>query len=507
MTRGITAPFLGEPPAPKPPTVVRGFLPSVLNRIHGPDVGLVVWQRFTRLNLFISAGTLLMRPPFTETVVGTPDMAARRICRNLQVFHWPLFGDFRRLGVRFANLASSPLVKMRFEHVTNDSCRKFHVDAVGLRLLCTYAGPGTEWLEADGTIRRMASMEVAIFKGAGFAGDGLRVLHRSPPLSAGTRPSQSRARAVHRCRVMTEGATIRTRQVQWSWHGQAISLGIDEAGDGAPVLLLPALSSISTRREMHPLMQWLAGKWRLIAVDWPGFGDLPRPPVIWTPDALSAFLEWFVREQVPALHGTIAAGHAATYALHLAAEHPGIVGRLALLAPTWRGPLPTMAGGDPPVFSRIRRAIELPLIGPALYQLNVNPLVVRMMLSGHVYSDARQLSAEQTRDKQKVIAAEGARFASAAFVTGGLDRVRSREAFLALARRAQKPLLVAYGADTPRKSRAEMDALAGVEGVQSLVAPKGKLGFHEEYPEVVCPMIEAVPGRSGIRFRRRRSGS
>jgi pimeloyl-ACP methyl ester carboxylesterase len=81
------------------------------------------------------------------------------------------------------------------------------------------------------------------------------------------------------------------------------------------VLLLPALSSISTRRELHPLMRGLAARFHLIAPDWPGFGDQPRPPIAWTPEALSAFLDWFVREQVPALHATIAAGHAASYAL------------------------------------------------------------------------------------------------------------------------------------------------------------------------------------------------
>lgn len=282
---------------------------------------------------------------------------------------------------------------------------------------------------------------------------------------------------------------IRTRQVQWEWQGQTITLGVDEAGEGPPVLLLPALSSISTRLEMRPLMRLLADRWHPIATDWPGFGDLPRPRVTWTPDALSAFLDWFVGEQGPALHATVATGHAATYALHLAAGYPGRLGRLALLAPTWRGPLPTMAGGDRPVFDRIRQAVALPVVGPALYRLNVNPLVVRAMLAGHVYSDLRRLSPEQVRDKQRVTAAPGARFGSAAFVTGRLDRVRSREEFLALARRVGQPILVAYGAETPVKSRSEMDALSSVLGVPPFVAPGGKLAFHEEFPADVAAVI------------------
>jgi len=163
-----------------------------MNRIHSPDIGLVIWRRFTRLNLLISARTLLIGQPFMLTITDTPDMAARRLRRDLMLFHWPLYADFRRLAARFAMLAASPVVRMRLEHVVNDSCHKFHVDTVGLRLLCTYAGPGTEWIDPPDKVRRMTTMEVAVFKGAAHTGPGPRVLHRSPPLSAGTFVDHSR---------------------------------------------------------------------------------------------------------------------------------------------------------------------------------------------------------------------------------------------------------------------------------------------------------------------------
>jgi hypothetical protein len=133
-----------------------------------------------------------MGQPFTLTITDTPDMAARRLCRDLTLFHWPLYADFRRLAGRFSALTASPVVRMRLEHVIDDSCRKFHVDAVGLRLLCTYAGPGPEWIDPGGKIRRMTTMEVAVFKGSAFPGAGQPVLHRSPPLSSGTFVGQSR---------------------------------------------------------------------------------------------------------------------------------------------------------------------------------------------------------------------------------------------------------------------------------------------------------------------------
>ncbi len=151
-----------------------------------------------------------------------------------------------------------------------------------------------------------------------------------------------------------------------------------------------------------------------------------------------------------------------------------------------------MTGGDRAVFAGIRRAVGMPVIGPLLYRVNLNPVVVRMMIAGHVYSDALTLTAGQIRQQQQVIGASGARFGSAAFVTGGLDRFHSREEFVNSASRAGRPLLVAYGAETPRKSRAEMDVLAALPGVQSFVAPRGKLGFHEEFADDLLPGLNQL---------------
>jgi pimeloyl-ACP methyl ester carboxylesterase len=115
-------------------------------------------------------------------------------------------------------------------------------------------------------------------------------------------------------------------------------LGLDEAGDGALVLLLPALSSISTRGEMRPLMERLASQFRVVAIDWPGFGTRPRPNVRWTPDALSTFLEHVLEQVVGRPHGIVAAGHAASYVLDCASRRSGITDRLVLLLQHGAGP-------------------------------------------------------------------------------------------------------------------------------------------------------------------------
>jgi pimeloyl-ACP methyl ester carboxylesterase len=65
----------------------------------------------------------------------------------------------------------------------------------------------------------------------------------------------------------------------------------------------------------------------------------------------------------------------------------------------------------------------------------------------------------------------------------------ARDEFLDLARRTTVPLLLVYGAQTPPRSRAEMEALAALAGVRSACLP-GKLALHEEYPEAVAQAIE-----------------
>jgi len=282
---------------------------------------------------------------------------------------------------------------------------------------------------------------------------------------------------------------METRMLEWNWRGEIIRLGAGANGSGPNVLLLPALSSISSRREMRPLQERLAPRYSTLAVDWPGFGEAPRPHVDWAPEAYAAFLAFILSSIMARPHAIIAAGHAATYVLAHAAEAAPPKPRLVLIAPTWRGPLPTMVGGHRPFFDRLCRLVDRPLVGPLVYRLNVNRFAVRYMGAGHVYADPAFLTGERLRDKLAVVRAPGARFASVRFVTGRLDPLANREAFLDLARRVATPILLLYGADTPPKSCAEMEALAAVPGIRTVRLPRGKLSAHEEFPDAAADAI------------------
>jgi pimeloyl-ACP methyl ester carboxylesterase len=279
--------------------------------------------------------------------------------------------------------------------------------------------------------------------------------------------------------------------IEWQWQGQQLRLGTTRLGKGPQVLLLPALSSISTRKEMQPLQEQIASSFSTLSVDWPGFGDLPRPSVAWEAGAYRAFLRHLLVKVCPQPYATIAAGHAAGFLLGQAAAAPASAGRLILVAPTWRGPLPTMIGRRLEVLGMIAKTGDWPVIGQILYRLNVNKATVGMMARGHVYEDRTWLSENRLNEKLAVIQSSGARHASLRFVTGELDPMTSREEFLHRACRIKEQFLVVYGARTPPKSKIEMESLRPVESAKLIMLPLGKLAIHEEHPVPVAQEIIA----------------
>jgi pimeloyl-ACP methyl ester carboxylesterase len=284
---------------------------------------------------------------------------------------------------------------------------------------------------------------------------------------------------------------IHRDHLDWSWQGATVRLGVTRMGAGLTILMLPALSSISTRGEMRPLQERLAAAFTTVAIDWPGFGDAPRPAARWQPQAYRAFLADVLATAIEHPFAIVAAGHAAGYCLAAARARPGTTGRLCLIAPTWRGPLPTVIGKRHAALRHIARAGDLPGLGDLIYRLNVNPLMVRMMALGHVYRDPGALAPDKLAEKLAVTRAAGARHASIRFVAGELDPMTSRDEFLDAARQVSEPILVIYGADTPPKSKAEMEELARLPNVRTALLPAGKLAIHEEFADEVAGALRA----------------
>lgn len=183
------------PDASQQPSFVSAADPSLLAAIAQPRVKAAIWARRLPRPVEKAAKAIAEAGPFTVAVEAPPDKAPDALIdRAPTPLSTEILHDVRVLAVLFGILTGRPnAVRIRLSSLNGPGCWRWHADAVGLRLLCTYSGPGTEiWTasvgmeaarhvpsDAIGTI--LPSGAAAILKGEAFPGNsGAGCIHRSP---------------------------------------------------------------------------------------------------------------------------------------------------------------------------------------------------------------------------------------------------------------------------------------------------------------------------------------
>ncbi len=208
-----------------PPHVTFGRDPGVLREVADPAINLTVWERGP-LEPALPAVEGLRRVagpvafdwhapsiPQIARDLGT-SIADERLAAGVEA----LSADIVRLSHRFAAVAAVRHPRVRLARIEDDGCALFHADSLKMRMLCVYAGPGTEWLENENvrreqlgssgrtldeataaivielwSIRSIPNWHVSIFKGRGWpGGENNALIHRSAPM---------RRRDAHRIRL------------------------------------------------------------------------------------------------------------------------------------------------------------------------------------------------------------------------------------------------------------------------------------------------------------------
>jgi hypothetical protein len=172
--------------------------PDILGCIAEDDRNLAIWQRpaFADFTPLVEGAPQDLR--FTCDPAGLPAMLAEGLAqgsyRGSPALHSKLIADAAQLAQLFCAAMDLATLELRLEVVRTDSCRRFHADYVTARLITTYVGEGTDWLdEADAArvangsaperINRLAPFDVGLFKGK--LATERPAIHRSPPI-AGT---------------------------------------------------------------------------------------------------------------------------------------------------------------------------------------------------------------------------------------------------------------------------------------------------------------------------------
>lgn len=194
---------------------VTGHSPESLTDIYRNDVNIAIWQR--------QAPQLAARE--SQELVGSRHLhgircsiATKKLSRVAdslaELSPYPyLQADVQLLIEMFSCLFELEAVGLRLTLLENAMCPKFHVDRVPCRLITTYQGPATQWLQhhdvdrsklgtgsgglsdeqsglyrsAD-AIQTLTNGDVALFKGELWEGnEGAGAVHRSPGLDPGQR--------------------------------------------------------------------------------------------------------------------------------------------------------------------------------------------------------------------------------------------------------------------------------------------------------------------------------
>lgn len=223
---GLSLADLPQAPATLRPHYPRSFASTAdiagMERFFDEDISVCIWRRTPDARItqglqtlqpdqardfLVRMDTQQFRPVELRTLDPTPALQQLPdIPGRAALLH-----DIGELIELFTTLADCRHVGLRLSVTTEQMCPRFHVDHVDLRLVCTWYGPTTQWLEhqsvnrallgigangqpdetsgatrAGAQIHQLRPFDVALLKGERYPGNaGRGAVHRSPPMPAG----------------------------------------------------------------------------------------------------------------------------------------------------------------------------------------------------------------------------------------------------------------------------------------------------------------------------------
>lgn len=185
---------------------------DILKRILADETNIAIWQRPQNpapqaIHELIHSSFNALQCVFHKN--QKLDAIAAYFDEHLQLTAPDAFflvQDIMNLAELFLSLDHSQTIGIRLEKITHDNCKAFHVDYLSLRMLCTYHGKATEWIDnssVDRTglgknnndlvvrdshqIQSFQTNWVGILKGENFKNNQKRgIVHRSPQITGTT---------------------------------------------------------------------------------------------------------------------------------------------------------------------------------------------------------------------------------------------------------------------------------------------------------------------------------
>jgi len=185
-----------------------------LARIYDPDINICIVERQVSKSVNGFVGHLLTHHTLVSFMESLEFASFNFFGLLPDAGHLPGYREFckdvARLAGLYCDLFDLKRVGLRLRTLDHAMCPKFHFDSVTCRLVCTYGGTGTQWLEDAYIDRRklgigsgglkdeesglildpeaiqtMPAYAIGLFKGSRWEGNELQgAVHRSPQITS-----------------------------------------------------------------------------------------------------------------------------------------------------------------------------------------------------------------------------------------------------------------------------------------------------------------------------------
>jgi hypothetical protein len=176
--------------------------PEILGKIYQPSLNVAIWQRVLD-SVVASYSIFLLEQHASFRIQQIQNVSQiRSLLRNSlpdSNEKNAFIEDIALVVDMFSFLFEADEIGLRLQCVSAAPCPAFHNDRIPCRLLLTYHGAGSQWLDEsnldrnalataespcldENNIHNIAAGHVALFKGEGWEGnEGNGWVHRSPP--------------------------------------------------------------------------------------------------------------------------------------------------------------------------------------------------------------------------------------------------------------------------------------------------------------------------------------
>lgn len=142
------------------------------------------WLEGLAENLLPNGRIILSKDAVAAAVRNLCDMSG---LPNVDHRDW-LETDISEMAQMFAELMETQYLRLRLDKIQTNACRRFHMDAITARLICTYRGTGTQYgMSTDGEepqrVFTVPTGAPILLKGSLWPTEPASgLLHRSPPI-------------------------------------------------------------------------------------------------------------------------------------------------------------------------------------------------------------------------------------------------------------------------------------------------------------------------------------